>query len=102
MESKLNTPKIGVGWVFGKVLEIPAAVCGLAHPRFMSSQPQAHPHGGRVGVHHTIVVDPIVIAESNGGIVRLVHPKEDIDRICARVCAHRVRKKEGRSERNNH
>ena len=54
----------------------------LAHPRFMTGQSQAHPNRGGVWINHTVVVDPVVVAESYGGIVRLVHPKEDVDWIC--------------------
>ena len=33
-------------------------------------------------VHHRVVVYPAMVAEPDGSIVRLVHPKEDIDGLC--------------------
>ena len=55
---------------------------GLAHPWFMSGQSQAHPDSGCIWIHHTVVVHTIVVAEPDGCIVSLVHPKEYVDRIC--------------------
>ena len=65
----------------------------LAHPRFMTGQSQAHPNRGGVWINNTVVVDTVVVAESYGSIVRLVHPKEDVDWIC-------MWKREGEREEN--
>ena len=59
----------------------------------MASQTQTHSHSGRVWVHHTVVVDSVVIAEPYGSIVRLVHAKEDVDWICGQRVTERERKR---------
>ena len=51
----------------------------VAHPRFVSSQPQPHPHRGLVGIHHGVVVHPTMVAQADGSIVCLVHTEEDVD-----------------------
>ena len=51
------------------------------HSGFVSSQSQPHPHRGSVRVHHTVVVHTAVVAQPDGSVVRLVHTKEDIDRV---------------------
>ncbi len=51
------------------------------YPRLVVSQPQPHPHSSLVGVNHRVVVDRAMIAQTNRSIVRLVHTKENIDRI---------------------
>lgn len=64
----------------------------------MASQTQTHSHSGRVRVHHTVVVNSVVIAEPYGSIVRLVHAKEDVDWICGQRVTERDREREGRGE----
>ena len=51
------------------------------HSGFVSSQPQPHPHRGSVRVHHTVVVHTAMVAQPDGSVVRLVHTKENVDRV---------------------
>ena len=64
----------------------------------MSSQPKSHPNGGGIGIYHTVVVNTIVVAESNGSIVSLVHAKENVDGIWREGEGGRGRERERQGE----
>ena len=48
----------------------------------MAGQPETNSYGGSVGINHRVVVDTTVIAQTNRGIVSLIHTKENVDWLC--------------------
>lgn len=49
------------------------------YPGLEGGQTQAHPDGGLVGVHHGVVVDVAVVADSDWLVVVLVDAMECVD-----------------------
>ncbi len=50
----------------------------------MPGEAKPNAYGGLVRVNDRVVVDVAMVAEPYGGVVRLVHPKEDVDWFCKR------------------
>lgn len=54
------------------------------YPGFEGGQAQPDPDGGLVGVHHRVVVDVAMVADSDWLVVVLVDTVERVDWLCGR------------------